>query len=276
MRTPPLGNPWTMFWRRPRGTSALALTAVLTLSACDLATRENFPSPLGPPASCTMTSAIVGCEGGSQGYACTSSRPDAGDMNLVCSDGTPGVGGATLYCCAPYATYFSECHADTSVAGCANDALGFACTGETSPSDADATLACSAPVKDGGTTAYCCSSEVPAPTCGPDPTVTSCPGASIGYSCVGGDAPNRSDAAFICTPTGAAAGAKGSSPFCCLSFAQSSGTCVENGAAGCANGWFGFSCAGAMTPEQVNASLSCQPGAAGDQGQAFCCQLGPI
>ncbi len=117
----------------------------LGLAACTAETNDNFTNPPpGPPATCTANPAVVGCTGGSVGYACAGDRPDDGDTSLVCSDGTPGAAGMTIYCCAPYGQYWSDCTVDTSIAGCVGDSFGFRCSGPESPDEADAALACSA------------------------------------------------------------------------------------------------------------------------------------
>ena len=70
---------------------AVALLLALGLAACTSQTDDNFENPPpGPPASCTVDPAVAGCSGGSVGYVCAGDRPDDGDTNLVCSDGTPG------------------------------------------------------------------------------------------------------------------------------------------------------------------------------------------
>ena len=260
--------------REGRLVTALALFACgcLCLAGCDSRTTDNFPSPpAGPPPSCSATTAILGCEGGSQGYSCTSDRPDHGDASLVCSDGTPGGGGTTLYCCAPYGTYYSECYVDTTLAGCVNDSFGFRCTGETSPSEADASLACSTPVTGAAGKAYCCSSAVPAPTCTADLTVTACRGTEISYSCVGSDAPNQNDSSTACARLGDSNGGANTA-YCCLPFQQSMNACVESSAPSCANGDYAFSCAGPNTPDQTNPALTCK----GAGAQLFCCQFGSM
>jgi hypothetical protein len=142
------------------------------------------------------------------GYTCTRDRPDDGDTNLVCSDGTPGAAGVTIYCCAPYGQYWSECTVDTRIAGCGGDAFGFRCAGPESPGEADASLACSAGTKSGGDTLYCCTSAVLSPACAADPGVEGCAGAAIGYSCAGGATPEQLDPALACV-AGKAGG------FCC-------------------------------------------------------------
>jgi hypothetical protein len=201
---------------RLRHTFLPATTLLLCgLSACTATTADNFQNPPeGPPATCSANAAVAGCTGGSVGYACTSDRPDDGDENLVCSDGTPGAAGLTLYCCSPFGQYWSDCALDSSIAGCVGTWFGFSCSGPTSPDEADASLTCSAGIPSGADTLYCCNSEVLPPTCAGDTTVTGCAGAAIGYSCAGKATPDQSDPSLACTP--ATGGTPGESPFCCL------------------------------------------------------------
>jgi len=195
--------------RRPPPVTVSLLLLSLCLSACTSTTPDNFQNPpAGPPSTCTANAAVAGCSGGSVGYTCAGDRPDDGDTNLVCNDGTPGAAGMTIYCCAPYGQYWSECTVDTSVAGCAGDSFGFTCSGPESPADADASLACSAGTASGSDTLYCCNSVVLPPTCAADPTVTGCAGATIGYSCAGGTTPTELLPALACT-------SGGSGGFCC-------------------------------------------------------------
>jgi hypothetical protein len=190
----------------------LQLTVSLLLScglACTSTTVDNFENPPpGPPATCTENPAVVGCEGGSLGYTCAGNRPDDGDTNLVCSDGTPGAAGMMIYCCAPYGQYWSDCTVDTSIAGCVGDSFGFKCSGPESPDEADASLACSEGTASGSDTLYCCNSAVLPPACAADPTVQGCKGASIGYSCAGATTPSLVDPALVCS-SGTSGG------FCC-------------------------------------------------------------
>lgn len=197
----------------------LLLTASVPLSLgladCTSTTTDNFQNPpQGPPMSCAVNTAVAGCTGGSVGYTCASDRPDDGDSNLVCDDGTPGAIGMTVYCCAPFGQYWNDCTLFTSVPGCVGESFGFSCAGPESPSDADASLACSGgTMSDEGAMLYCCNSVVLPPACAANPTVTGCEGASIGYSCAGGATPTQLDAALACTP-GSAGG------FCCALTAQ--------------------------------------------------------
>ncbi|HUJ60615.1 MAG TPA: hypothetical protein VLX92_19070 [Kofleriaceae bacterium] len=197
---------------------------VLALAACETSTTDNFQNPPpGPPATCMTIAALAGCDGGSLAYACSDGRPDdcpgcgAGleahqGPNLVCDRGSPGAAGTTLYCCAPYGTYDSDCVATTEIAGCGGTSLGFSCTGETTPAQADAQLSCSGALAgSGGATDFCCTSTPPAPTCAFDASVA-CTGVAIGFTCAGADAPFSGDASLACTPTGPAGA---TTSYCC-------------------------------------------------------------
>jgi hypothetical protein len=176
----------------------MRIIALLFVAACQVTTTDNFPNPPpGPPASCTPAAALPGCDQGSIAYACTRDRPDDGDANLACSSGTPGALGATLYCCAPIAQASTECAPDPAIAGCGGVAIGFACSGAVTPSDADPAIACSADLG-GGT--YCCNTAQPIATCAVDPTVA-CAGVAAGYRCAGGSAAPL-PGGFTCTPSG--------------------------------------------------------------------------
>jgi hypothetical protein len=173
------------------------------LAACQVTTADNFENPPpGPPASCMAIAAMPGCDQGSLAYSCAGDRPDDGDANLVCSSGTPGALGATLYCCAPISQVDTQCAPDPTISGCGGVALGFQCTGGVTPSDADPTIACSAELGGG---AYCCNTAQPISTCAVDPSVA-CSGVAVGYSCANGASPPL--------PAGFACSAKGTS-FCC-------------------------------------------------------------
>ena len=190
--------------------------SLILLAGCQVTTTDNFVNPPpGPPDSCTAIASLPGCDQGSISYSCASDRPDDGDANLVCSNGTPGALGAQLYCCAPFAQYDSACAPDPTLAGCGGVAMGFRCTGEgdppTTPSDADPTIACSAAIADGGANRYCCNTAAPIATCAVDPSMA-CTGIAVGYSCAGSDAPFPTG--FTCTAQPAAAA--GQTGYCCM------------------------------------------------------------
>jgi hypothetical protein len=194
-----------MILRRP-----ILVTAPLLLAAapwaCTAQTSDDFENPPpGPPASCAAAPSVTGCEGGSVGYTCAGDRPDHGDTNLVCDDGAPGAAGATIYCCAPYGQYWSDCTVDTAVEGCVGESFGFRCSGPESPGEADATLACSAGTKSGGDTLYCCNSLTLPPTCtacvnDDGSACAGCDGAAIPYTCAAGTRPSDLDPRLVCTP----------------------------------------------------------------------------
>jgi hypothetical protein len=209
------------------GVATLAALAVfdLALGGCTTAAQDNFTNPPpGPPSTCVQAGALAGCSAGSLSYSCTSDRPDDGDTNLVCDDGAPGVaGGATLYCCAPYGQWATECVPAPDVAGCGAQSFGFACSGESSPDQVDPSLVCSQAIDgDAGVRDFCCVSadqssvvcrcssfDEDAGACGSAPS--GCAGAAIGFACAAGHDPTELNAVLACAaPDGGSAGA-----FCC-------------------------------------------------------------
>ncbi len=107
-----------------------------------------------PRRGCARDSS-VGCDPDSTGYSCDSGEsPDQTDSSLVCSDGTPGGGGLTLYCCLQFTS--SSCAPDSSVGGCTGDSFGFSCTGTDTPDEADPSLQCSDATPVNGALLYCC------------------------------------------------------------------------------------------------------------------------
>jgi hypothetical protein len=211
--------------RAARIASPFAL--LFALAGCTTSTQDNFTNPPpGPPSTCAQVTALPGCTAGSLSYSCTRDRPDDGDTNLVCDDGAPGPGedsgAATLFCCAPYGQWATECTPAT-VDGCGAESFGFACTGGTSPDRADTSLICSGALAgDGGASDYCCVSfdqssgvcrcasyEPESATCGVTPTA--CGGAAIGVTCAPSHTPGEVNPLFECT--GPDAGAEGT--YCC-------------------------------------------------------------
>jgi hypothetical protein len=200
----------------------ISILALVAFAGCLESTTDNFDNPPpGPPSTCTQTAQLPGCDNGSLSYACTTGRPDdcpeCGEgsaahqgPNLVCDVGTAGVG-TTLYCCAPYATYYSECAPDPAIPGCGASAFGFACTGDTSPSEADAELACSAPIAGSDATRYCCNSVAIPPTCAADATIA-CAGVAVGYACAGSTTPSATDPTLTCV---ASTSGGQTTPYCC-------------------------------------------------------------
>jgi hypothetical protein len=246
------------------------------LWACTTATTDNFKSlPGDPPASCAEVDTIEGCTGGSVGYSCSRDRPDHTDPNLVCSGGSPGANGSTLYCCAPYTLYYTDCAVDTTIVGCVANSFGLSCGGDTAPNEADASIACTPGTQKGTTTAYCCNSAVMPATCAADANVLGCGDPAIGYSCAGTDRPDG-NASLACTsgePT-----KEGATSFCCIPFQPAAAACQSNpDVIRCGSDQsYGFSCIGSLTPESENPALTCEPStpATGTTETTYCCKLG--
>jgi hypothetical protein len=77
----------------------------------------------------------------------------------VCSNGAPQSDGSTEYCCIPYAQTYSLCAPNHALSGCDAPSVGFSCTGETAPNEADSALTCATgPASDGAAT-YCCAAN---------------------------------------------------------------------------------------------------------------------
>jgi hypothetical protein len=204
---------------------AVAAVASIAIAACTTSTEDNFTNPPpGPPASCTAIPAQAGCIEGALSFSCASDRPDDGDSDLVCDRGSPGLGAATVYCCAPYGQWATLCTPNPTVPGCGGEALGFSCAGPATPDEVDPSLVCSGAIAaDGGGADYCCvSADQAAPFCrcasfdedaglcgaGAEST---CAGGSIGFTCTGGHTPVEVNPILHCArPDGGAAGA-----FCC-------------------------------------------------------------
>jgi len=206
-----------------------SFASLLALEGCTVATADNFTNPPpGPPPTCTQVPALPGCTDGSLSYSCTRDRPDDGDTNLVCDDGTPGVGFEggvpTLFCCAPYGQWASECVPATAVPGCGAESLGFSCSGEVSPDQVDTSLVCSQAIPGSGNrNDYCCISfnqasgtcrctslDAETGTCG-GAAVAGCSGAAIAFTCSSGHAPGEVNPLLACSmPEGGS-----ESAYCC-------------------------------------------------------------
>jgi hypothetical protein len=205
--------------RAARTASAL----LLAFAGCTTSTEDNFTNPPpGPPSTCARVDAFPGCTAGSLSYSCASDRPDDGDTNLVCDDGVPGPDGATLYCCAPYGQWATECTPKT-VTGCGAESFGFGCASGVSPDQADTSLVCSSGLGgDGGASDYCCVSfaqssglcrcasfDDASGMCGL--RSTGCSGAAIGFACAPTHAPTEVNSLLECSAPDAGGGAT----YCC-------------------------------------------------------------
>jgi hypothetical protein len=130
---------------------ALIGIAVLGAGAGGCSVTPDNPGP-----SCA-TDDTVACTDG-VGYSCLGSdAPDDSDSSLLCSDGTAGNAGSTLYCCL-HAVHGTSCSPDDTVAGCAPGSFGFSCSDATEPpNDSYPSLQCSAPTPgNAGSAIYCC------------------------------------------------------------------------------------------------------------------------
>ncbi|HEX3769526.1 MAG TPA: hypothetical protein VHV30_01620 [Polyangiaceae bacterium] len=125
----------------------------LSAAALVLASTSGCNSDNGAP--CAQDSSVAGCVGPATGYSCGNGEtPDENDSSLVCSDGTPGDSGFTLYCCVQFTS--STCQPDTTVQGCEGSSIGFSCTGTDTPDEADSSLNCSDGTPSGNELLYCC------------------------------------------------------------------------------------------------------------------------
>jgi hypothetical protein len=178
-------------------------------------------------------------------------------------------GANTDYCCFTFATT-TTCARDATVASCAPGSYGFSCTGADAPQQADSSLNCSQGVPgNAGSTLYCCSFGATAGTCAADSNVTGCQAGSSGYSCTGVDTPAQSDSSLVCSE---GAPGNGNTEYCCVTWTSS--TCVQDSSVqGCPYPSVGFSCNGSSIPSQIDSSLTCGMGTAGNNGLTlYCCQ----
>ena len=162
----------------------------------------------------------------------------------------------------------NSCSLDSTVEGCVGNALGYSCTGTATPTQTDATLACSDGTPSGNATLYCCAPFTSSTTCAADSTVQGCTGASIGFSCTGSDTPEAGDSQLVCS-TGTPG--NGNTLYCCIDNAST--TCMQDSTVqGCTAPSVGFSCTGSTPPSQSDPSLTCSTPVAGANGaMLYCC-----
>jgi hypothetical protein len=116
-------------------------------------------------------------------------------------------------------------------------------------------------------------------SCTPQANISGCGTGQSGYSCAGDQAPDDGDPNLVCTrgTPGVAAlegGADGGPPslYCCITYAQMYSYCtVDRTQASCGSEAYGFSCTGAVSPEQADPFLSCSDPTPGDGGTLYCC-----
>ncbi len=133
---------------------ALVATTALASALCTGCTSQTVTATTAP--GCSPDSTVIGCAG-SAGFSCsTNETPEQTDPSLVCSDGVPGGGGLTLYCCVQFRS--SSCGPDPTVQNCPGSSIGFSCTGAQSPEDTDPSLRCGpGALGNAGSLLYCCS-----------------------------------------------------------------------------------------------------------------------
>ncbi len=91
---------------------SLASLAFFALGSTGCSVTPDAPGP-----TCA-TDDTVACNDGT-GYSCTGSdEPEDSNSSLICSSGTDGNAGSTLYCCL-HAVSGTTCGPDSTVAGCA-------------------------------------------------------------------------------------------------------------------------------------------------------------
>jgi hypothetical protein len=130
---------------------SLASLAFFALGSTGCSVTPDAPGP-----TCA-TDDTVACNDGT-GYSCTGSdEPEDSNSSLICSSGTDGNAGSTLYCCL-HAVSGTTCGPDSTVAGCAPGSFGFSCADATEPpNDSYPSLNCSAPTAgNAGSAVYCC------------------------------------------------------------------------------------------------------------------------
>ena len=108
----------------------------------------------------------------------------------------------------------------------------------------------------------------PPATCAADGTVTGCTAGSAGYTCTS-DCPDDGDTNLVCS---VGRPAPGGTSFCCLPYGQYFSDCTTSTTvSGCAEPGFGFSCSGAVRPDDADSRLACGVGAVAG---FYCCVSG--
>jgi hypothetical protein len=138
-------------------TRSLLASLLLSVTAAGMGASGCSVSVPDAP-SCGFDDTVA-CSHG-DGYSCTGGdRPEDSSSSLICSYGTAGNAGATLYCCL-HAAPPSEtsCRPDSTVTGCAPGSFGFSCADSSEPPNAAySSLRCSAPMPgNAGAALYCC------------------------------------------------------------------------------------------------------------------------
>jgi hypothetical protein len=229
----------------------------------------------GAGAQCSIDGAVAGCAANASGYSCSGGQtPEQTNASLLCSTGTTGTGGATLYCCVTGAFTSNTCGADASVRGCIDSSIGFSCTSDNRPEQTDSSLVCSTGTPDpSGATLYCCNTTGSAPTttaaCAADPNVVCMTAGSTGYSCPTGLPP----LAPLTCGAGVTESGGNAMGFCCTTTTTTVPTCAQDANVACTTaGTVGYTCSGGATPL---APLTCGAGVPESGGATgYCCSSG--
>jgi hypothetical protein len=218
--------------------------------------------------SCSPAAGPSGCAANSTEYTCTGSvTPVQSNPLLSCGPGIVGMGGATLYCCAPIdaGTTSGSCVQDSTVQNCAPNTTGYSCTGAATPVQINPLLTCAASPASGGTTAYCCGSSVGAVDAGSTDAGACAVGAATGSAACDQCLTSQCCNALVACATPDSAGVNDAGASACEQLLGCVLDCVAGNAdAGVAPGTSSqcqMICDPIYTPtEQQNASavLSCQ------------------
>jgi hypothetical protein len=167
-------------------------------------------------------------------------------------------------------TVSNHCTEDASVS-CPSPALGYSCSGDATPTDADASLVCGNGEENAGLTTYCCNPPAPANTCVTDPSIMSCGSTATPYTCSGNVTPATTDPSLTCGP--GVSGTGGTLSYCCSVVANTTSDCnVDTTLQSCGDVSTGYRCTNGVLPTDTNARLVCGQGVDGGDGtEAFCC-----
>jgi hypothetical protein len=134
--------------------ASLALLAILGIAeGCTATASAGPPQQSGP--TCDVDGTVTCLDG--VGYSCTGGdTPEESNSSLLCSEGTAGNAGSTLYCCLTSSSD-TTCGDDPTVS-CPGGGFGFSCANASeAPNVAYPSLTCSSPVPgNAGSATYCC------------------------------------------------------------------------------------------------------------------------
>lgn len=165
-----------------------------------------------------------------------------------------------------------DCAANSSVV--CEQGTGYSCSGDRTPDQTDATLACSSgePFAGGSLLAFCCSATgfPTSSTCSADSSVVGCQAGSYGFSCTGQTRPESVDSTLVCSD-GVASGS--ATDFCCITGYSSTNCVADSTVQGCQGTTYGFHCTGSTSPSATDPSLTCSAGTPGVANDfLYCCE----